>query len=57
MKELRYFAIFGNGMYILWILYNGADEGFQSTPIHTMAYIGILVLLALDIVLLYGKKE
>ena len=29
---LTYAAVAGNGLFILWMLYNGIDEGWQATP-------------------------
>ena len=55
-KNLWYVAIAGNFFYILWILYNGVEEGGRPTPVHITAYIGIILLLALNIILLYRKK-
>lgn len=51
-KLLRCAAILGNVAYVLWILYNGIDEGFNATPVHVASYIGILLLLILNSVLL-----
>ncbi len=51
---IRHTAIFGNVMYILWILYNGIDEGFKDiASIQGLSYLGLLVLLALNLFLLY----
>jgi len=54
LETLRYIAILGNLVYILWILYNGINEGFNATPVQVISYIGILLLLILDSVLIYG---
>jgi hypothetical protein len=54
---LRFAAIFGNVLFILWITYNGIDEGFKGTPIQVVSYIGLVSLLSLNIVLLALRKE
>ncbi len=54
---LKYAAISGNLMYILWILYNGINEGFNAPPAMFVSYIGILLLLMLNIILLYKKRD
>jgi hypothetical protein len=53
---LRYVAILGNIMFILWITYNGIDEGFKGTVYQKLSYIGLVSLLILNIGLLYHKK-
>lgn len=54
---LRYAAIVGNILYMLWIIRNGIDEGFRATVVQKISYAGILILLALDSVLLYKKPK
>lgn len=49
---LRWAAIAGSALFILWIGYNGVDSGFQGTPIEVVSYLGLIGLLALNIVLL-----
>jgi hypothetical protein len=53
LKLLRYAAIFGNVIFILWITYNGIDEGFRGTPYQIISYIGLVMLLSLNSVLLF----
>lgn len=55
-KTLRYIALFGNPIYILWIIYNGIDEGFKATLVQKSSYIGILILLMINFFLLYKKS-
>ena len=56
-KLLRYFAILGNIVFILWIIYNGIDEGSKgSTIVQDLSYISLVFLLSLDIVILYRKQ-
>ena len=53
----RCVAILGNLFYILWILYNGIDEGFSATIIQKVSYIGLIILLILNIILFYSKRN
>jgi hypothetical protein len=53
---LRNIAIIGNLLYILWITWNGIDEGFAGTIVQKVSYVGIITLLILNFVLLYRKK-
>ncbi len=55
-KLFRYLAIFGDFIFILWITYNGIDEGFSGTIVQKVSYISLLFLLTLNIFLLYRKK-
>jgi len=54
-KSLKYLALAGNILFILWITYNGIDEGFRGTPYQIMSYIGLTGLLILNSVLLFAK--
>ena len=57
MKPLKYLALVGDMIYILWILYNGIDEGFRNIlNIQAIAPIGLVILLALNIFLLGDSK-
>ena len=52
-NALRYLAIAGNIIFVLWILYNGIDEGFQATaPSQMLLYIGMMIILSLNAALL-----
>ncbi len=53
---MRYVAILGNVMFILWMTYNGIDENFKGTIYQKLSYIGLVSLLILNIGLLYRKK-
>ncbi len=57
MKYLTYLAVTGNVLYILWVTYNGLDEGFSGSFIQVVSYIGLMVLLVLNIVLLTRKNK
>lgn len=55
-KLLRYTAIFGDVLFILWVSFNAIDEGFTGTLYQKVSYIGLVFLLILNIGLLYRKK-
>lgn len=52
---LTFAAVLGNALFILWMLYNGIDEGFRATPYQLMSYIGLTVLLLLNSFLILRK--
>jgi hypothetical protein len=55
-RLLLYAATFGNVVFVLWMLFNGIDEGFRgSTGPQIASYIGLTVLLALNTLLIYRK--
>lgn len=54
-KILKYLAIFGNTVFVLWILYNGIDEGFKGTPIQIVVYLALISLLILNTVIIYRE--
>jgi hypothetical protein len=57
MKSFKYLVIIGNVLFILWILYNGIDEGFKgATLAQAASYISLITLLILNIILLFRKK-
>ncbi len=52
-KFFSYIALLGNILYILWILYNGIDEGFKDiASAQAVVLIGLVFLLTLNIILL-----
>ncbi len=51
----KYLAVAGNLLFILWITYNGINEGFKGTLIQIFSYIGLSLLLVLNSVLLLRK--
>jgi hypothetical protein len=58
MKIFKYIALFGNLLFILWMLYNGMDEGFIGvTGPEIVSYIGITLLLILNSALLLKKNK
>ena len=52
---LRYVAIVGNALFILWIVRNGIDEGFRGTPPEIASFVGLVLLLTLNSVLLWRR--
>jgi hypothetical protein len=55
---LRFAAISGNIVFVLWIWYNAMDEGFRGTLPEKASFIGLTGLLALNCYLvLSGKKQ
>jgi len=54
---LCYVAIAGNILFVLWILYNGMNEGFRGTRLEVVSYIGLIALLVLNAVLLIGRQR
>lgn len=57
MKPLKYLALIGNAVYILWILYNGIDEGSRNVGrVEAVSLTGLLVLLTLNLVLLWKSN-
>jgi len=57
VRLLRYAAILGNILYILWILYNGLNEGFSGTMVEMVSYIGLILLLGVNVLLLSLRIE
>ena len=53
----KYLAIAGNVLFILWVTYNGIDEGFSGTLVQKVSYVGLMLLLALDTVLILRKGK
>ena len=45
-------AIVGNAVFILWITFNAIDESFSASLVQLMSYIGLMVLLVTNIILL-----
>ncbi|MBS1517855.1 MAG: hypothetical protein JSS91_07195 [Bacteroidetes bacterium] len=53
----RILVVTGNIFFVLWILYNGINEGFAGTLIEKLSYISLMVLLTLNSVLLMRKHK
>jgi hypothetical protein len=56
-KFLRDIVFSGNIILVLWILYNGINEGFQGTPLEIVSYIGLMMLLLLNTFLIYHRQR
>lgn len=57
MFQIKYLVIFGDLVFIAWMTFNGIDEGFKATPMQAFSYVGLTVLLILNIYLLLRKKQ
>jgi hypothetical protein len=57
MNVLRTLAILGNGLFILWILYNAIDEAGQPIgAVQITALLTLIVLLVVNIFLLSSRS-
>ncbi|MGI9034500.1 MAG: hypothetical protein ACR2GD_00545 [Pyrinomonadaceae bacterium] len=57
-RLLRYIAIAGNIIFVLWILVNAIDEGFSGVGrVEIVSYIGLLFLLTLNVFLLCRQQS
>jgi len=54
---LKFAAISGNVLFILWISYNAIDNGFKGTPAEIVSAIGLIGLLSLNSILLLKKTQ
>jgi hypothetical protein len=54
---LRTITITGNVLFVLWILYNGINEGFKAANIQIVAYLGLIFLLILNALLLLNSRS
>jgi hypothetical protein len=54
---LSWIAIAVNILFVLWILYNGINEGFEGTLPEKISYISLMGLLTLNAVLLLRCKR
>jgi len=55
---IKYTAIIGDIAYIIFLLYNGIDEGFKDIgTVRSIAPIGMILLLILNIFLLSNIKK
>jgi len=57
MQIIKKLVIAGNVTFILWIWFNGIDEGFSGPPLQVVSYIGLTALLITNIVLLVKKNK
>jgi hypothetical protein len=54
---IRYTAIAGNIVFALWVVYNGINEDFRGTRLEVVSYVGLVVLLLLNTVLLVRSRR
>jgi hypothetical protein len=54
---LRYAAIGGNSLFILWVSFNAMDEGFSGTLIEKLSYFALVGLLITNIILLLTNQR
>jgi hypothetical protein len=53
MRSLTFTALCGNVLYVLWVLYNGIDDGFRDiASVQGVVLIGLMILLAINFILL-----
>jgi hypothetical protein len=49
---LKFAAIVGNILFVLWILFNGISEGFVGTTLEKISYLSLMLLLVTNSILL-----
>ena len=54
---IRYFVIAGNVVFVLWIIRNGMEAGFRGRPVEVASWVGLIVLLVLNAVLLWRRDK
>jgi hypothetical protein len=54
---LKYMAVAGNILFVLWILRDGMDEGYRGTLPEMISYIALILLLALNTALLLLRER
>lgn len=55
-KILTILAVFGNILFMLWITYNGINEGFEGTLPEKVSYVGLMCLLVLNTILIFRAR-
>lgn len=56
-KLLRHLATIGNVVFILWMLYNGIDEGFKAPRAQIISILTLIILLILNIGLINSNPK
>jgi hypothetical protein len=51
VTSLKITSIAGSALFLLWMFYNGIDSGWAGTVPELVSYLGIIVLLVLNIAL------
>jgi len=54
---VRYAAVIGNILFLLWITYNGIEEGFRGTIYQKLSFAGLSLLLLVNSFFLVSKIE
>ncbi len=57
VHQLNYLVVAGNVIFVLWILYNGLNEGFQGTLVEIVSSSGLIGLLTINSILLLIKTK
>jgi len=61
MKDLKKYlttlALAGNLVFILWITFNGINEGFEGSLVEKASYVGLVGLLAINSFLIFGRSK
>lgn len=56
MTLLTWGAVAGNILFVLWVTYNGIDEGFQGTLPEKISYITLMALLVTNVFLILRRR-
>jgi len=56
LNYLTFLAVAGNILFVLWIFYNGINEGFAGTTVEKFSYIALMGLLLVNAFLLVKKR-
>lgn len=57
ISQIRPLIIAANILFVLWIVFNGIDSGFQGTIFEKLSFISLIVLLLLNSYILVKKKS
>lgn len=55
-KILTVLAVIGNILFMLWITYNGINEGFAGTLPEKVSYVGLMGLLVINTILILSGR-
>lgn len=56
-KILTVLAVIGNIIFMLWITYNGINEGFEGTLPEKVSYVGLMGLLVINTILILSVRS
>ena len=56
-RAMTWLALAGNSVFIVWVLYNGIDEGFRGTPAQIASWLLLTALLVLDSALIVSRRN